>query len=371
MRKKFEIPSSLGIYGNKETASGILSRIWGKKGTFTCTVSSTLTSTIPGISDAGNTPELTLFTGPADAEILVCGKAFCMNGIPINPGNIPTPATLTMAALQLSNMPCYIINGGCKIVPQIPFFDVGATYGEKITTGQSVKNVREIFEKGKILGKNLAKGNDFIVISESIAGGTTTALAVLMAMGILEENLVSSSSPKNPKKLKTSIVSEGLKAAGIKIGDLIHDPLKAIEHVGDPMQAVNVGMLIGTAKTIPTIMGGGTQMAAVIAAALELDPSIEGNIIHGTTRWLVEDRDSDICGIVDRIDKNVPLIYTNIDYSASPYEGLRAYEKGFIKDGVGCGGSSIAAIATSSGKIDCNALFNKVQDIYKEIINAD
>ncbi|MCQ2055954.1 MAG: TIGR00303 family protein [archaeon] len=370
MWKEFEIPPSLGIYGSKETASEALSRIWGKRGAFTCTVASTLTSTIPGISDAGNTPELTLFTGPADAEILLHGKALCMNEIPINPGNIPTPATLTMAALQLSDMPCYIINGGCKIAPQIPFFDVGATYGEKITTGQSVKNVKEIFEKGKILGKNLAKGNDFIVISESIAGGTTTALAVLMAMGVLKENLVSSSSPKNPKKLKTCVVNEGLKAAGIKIGDLIHDPLKAIEYVGDPMQAVNAGMLIGAAKTIPTIMGGGTQMAAIIAAALELDPSIEGNILHGTTRWLVEDKYSDICGIMDRINRNIPLIYTNINYSTSQYEGLRAYENGFIKDGVGCGGSSIAAIATSSGRIDCDALFNKVQNIYRDIINV-
>ena len=132
-----KVPPSLGIYGNEKVAKKLLSKIWGGHGVFTCTVANTLTSTIPGVSEAGDTPELTLFTGPADAEMLACGKTLCMKGIPINPGGIPTPATLTMAALQLSGMPCYIVNGGCKIVPQVPFFDVGATYGEKITTGRA------------------------------------------------------------------------------------------------------------------------------------------------------------------------------------------------------------------------------------------
>ena len=368
---EFEVPPSLSIYGNERVAKDILSRIWGKRGVFTCTVANTLTSTIPGVSDAGDTPELTLFTGPADAEILTCGRTLCMKGIPINPGGIPTPATLTMSALQLSGMPCYIVNGGCKVKPQIPCFDMGAEYGEIITTGRSVKNVKEIFERGMMLGKVLAKGNDFLVVSESIAGGTTTALAVMMAMGVLKENLVSSSSPKNPKELKTCLVNEAFEAAGIRNGDLAHDPLKAIECVGDPMQAINAGMIIGAAETVPVIVGGGTQMAAVIAAALELDPSIAGKIIQGTTRWLVKDKNSDICRIMDSISKDVPLVYINVDYSDSPYEGLQAYEWGFIKEGVGCGGASVAAVASSAGRIDCSMLLEKVHEVYRKMMNFD
>ena len=45
----------------------------------------------------------------------------------------------------------------------------------------------------------LARDNDFVIISESCAGGTTTALAVMTAMGVTKENLVSSSSPNNPR----------------------------------------------------------------------------------------------------------------------------------------------------------------------------
>lgn len=368
MAEDFRIPDSLSVYGNEKTAKDVLSRIWGKRGVFTCTVGNTLTSTIPGVSDAGDTPELTLFTGPADAELLSCGRTLCMKGIPINPGGIPTPATLTMAALALSDMPCYIVNGGCKVLPQVPYFEVGGECGEKITTGHAVKNVKEVFERSKILGRNLARGHDFVVVSESIAGGTTTALAVMMAIGVLKENLVSSSSPKNPKELKTKLVNEAFAAAGIEPGSLAHDPLKAIECVGDPMMPVNIGMIIGAAETVPVIVAGGTQMSAVIACAKELEPSIVGNVIHGTTRWLVKDKGSNVCKINDSITNDIPLVYVNIDYSESPYEGLQAYEWGYIKEGVGCGGSSVAAIASTSGKVDCNILLNKVHEIYEKIL---
>lgn len=364
-----ELPPSLSIYGNEDIALDILGRIWGKNGVFTCTVANTMTSVIPGVSDAGDTPELTLFTPAADAEMLVLKRVVCMKGIPINPGGIPTPATLTMAALDLSGMPLHVINGGTKVVPNIPMYDVGGEWGREITTGKAVSNVRETFEKGKALGELLSKGNDYIVISESVAGGTTTALAVMMAMGVIKENLVSSSSPNNPRELKTNLVNESLKAAGISPGDLAKDPLKAIECVGDPMMPVNVGILIGAAKHVPVIVGGGTQMAAILAAAVALDDSVLGNIFQGTTRWLVDDPNSDIRKMITSIHKDIPIVYVNMDYSSSPYEGLQAYEWGYIKEGVGCGGASVAAIIQSAGNITCDDLLDKVHEVYLDIIS--
>ena len=366
-----ELPASLSIYGNEKIATDILSRIWGKRGVFTCTVANTLTSTIPGISDAGDTPELTMFTPAADAELLVLGKTVCMKGIPVNPGGIPTPATLTKAALEISNMPFFIVDGGCKIRPNLPCIDVGGECGNYVTSGKAVSNVKEAFNKGVILGGMLSHGSDFVVVSESCAGGTTTALAVLLAMGIIKENLVSSSSPNNPRELKMKTVMEGLDAAGIGIGELENDPLKAIECVGDPMMPANVGIIIGAAKRVPVIVGGGTQMAAVIAAAVKLDPSIIGNIFQGTTRWLMADPNSNMAKIMDSISADVPIVYVNMDYSSSPYEGLQAYEWGYIKEGVGCGGSSVAAVIQSSGNVTCKDLLDKVHEIYKKIMNFD
>jgi len=367
----FELPPSLNIYGNEKIAKDILSRIWGKKGVFTCTVANTLTSTIPGISDAGDTPDLTMFTPAADAELLVLGKTVCMKGIPINPGGIPTPATLTKAALEISNIPFLIVNGGCKVKPNLPCLEMGGECGKKVTTGKAVSNVKEVVENGKILGELLSRGHDYVVVSESCAGGTTTALAVMLAMGVLKENLVSSSSPNNPKELKMNTVKEGLDAAGIKMGDLADDPLKAIECVGDPMMPANVGIILGAAKHVPVIIGGGTQMAAVIAAAVKLDPSIIGNIFQGTTRWLMGDPNSNMSKIMDSISEDIPIVYVNMDYSSSPYEGLQAYEWGYIKEGVGCGGASVSSIIQSSGKITCDDLLEKVHKIYREIMNID
>jgi len=210
-----------------------------------------------------------------------------------------------------------------------------------------------------MLGKLLARSNDFVIISESCAGGTTTALAVMKAMGVVKENLVSSSSPNNPKELKTKVVDEALAAAGIKPGDMKDDPLGAIECVGDPMMPANIGIVCGAAPYVPVIAGGGTQMGAVIAGAIALHPEIIGNLIQGTTRWLMDDANSSMRKIVDAITPDVPSV---------SYEGLQAYEWGYIKEGVGCGGSSVGAIAMSAGKITAKDLSDKVEEIYREIM---
>ncbi len=365
-----DVSQDVTIHNAPGRAEALMRKMWGGRGVFTCTIGSTLTSTIPGVSDAGDTPELTLYTPSADVELLVHGRTICMDGIPINPGGIPTPATVTMAALSLSGMPFHIINGGVKVLPNIPYFDVGGQCGRDIRSGDAVSNVDECYQRGVILGDMLSRSHDFLVASESCAGGTTTALAVLRAMGMIEENLVSSSSPNNPKELKDSIVSEALKAAGIEFGDLRDDPLKAIACVGDPMMPANVGLVVGAARRIPVILGGGTQMTAVLAAALALDPSIERNIMVGTTRWMINDPNSDIVRIVRSIG-DLPVAAINLDYSDSPHDGLRAYERGYIKEGVGCGGSSIAAVLHSAGAVNVKSLLQRIHSDYERIMGMD
>lgn len=365
-----DLPPSLGIAGDKDAAMRILSKIWGKKGVFTCTVGSTLTSAIPGISDAGGTPELTLLTGPADAELITLGHTVCIDGVPVNPPEgIPTPGLLTIAALNLSNMEHHIVNAGCKVAPSIPFYDVGGEMGQSIITGHAVPKAMDLFENGKILGKTLAKGCDYLVVSESIAGGTTTALATMMAIGTLKENLVSSSSPRNPRELKTNTVLKALEAAELEIGSCRHDPLWAIECVGDPMIAVNAGIVIGASMDVPVILGGGTQMSAVLAVAEAIDHTVVDRVIHGTTRWLMNDPNSDLEKIDSIISQRIPIVYINMDYSKSPFRGLQAYEQGFIKEGVGCGAASVSAVISSSGRITCDDILEEEHEIYRRILD--
>ncbi len=66
------------------------------------------------------------------------------------------------------------------------------------------------------------------------------------------------------------------------------------------------------------------------------------NIIVGTTRWVAEDKTGDTVGLASMIGK-IPLLATQLNFSASKYPVLQAYEQGFVKEGVGAGGCAIAA----------------------------
>ena len=91
----------------------------------------------------------------------------------------------------------------------------------------------------------MAKAVDYLVIGESIPGGTTTALGVLSALGVKAEGKVSSTLPENPHSLKAETVRAGLKAAGESFGSLAKDPVRAISCVGDPMMAAFSGLVVG------------------------------------------------------------------------------------------------------------------------------
>jgi hypothetical protein len=65
-----------------------------------------------------------------------------------------------------------------------------------------------------------------------------------------------------------------------------------------------------------------------MAAALKLDPSIIGNIVQGTTRWLLADPNSSMERIAEAVSPKLPIVCINMDYSESPYEGLQATNGG-------------------------------------------
>ena len=150
----------------------------------------------------------------------------------------------------------------------------------------------------KSLANNLAKTSDYLVIGESIPGGTTTALGVLSALGVNAEGKVSSTLPENPHSLKVEVVKAGLKIAGEKFGSLANNPIKAVSCVGDPMMPALAGLVIGAARQVPVLMAGGTQMTAVLALINALNPEALCNVAVGTTRWVAFDKSSDIKGIV-------------------------------------------------------------------------
>lgn len=358
------------LFANNELkAKAFLEEIEGKKPLFIATIATTETGKIPGLSAAGANPDFTDFTPPADAELLLLGKCKSIQGVPITPDGIPTPALITTSALHLADIPVLIVNGGVKVKPQIPYIDVNGSPGRDIRSGDSVDNVEEVIGRAKVVGEQLAKTADYLVIGESIPGGTTTALGVLTALGVDAMGKVSSTLPNNPHSLKADVVSAGLKAAGEKFGSLKGDPIKAVSAVGDPMMAALAGLVIGGSRQAPVLMAGGTQMTAVLAVINALEPKALCNAAIGTTRWVAKDKSSDICGIVKQFSE-VPILAADLDFGPSKYPGLQIYETGLVKEGVGAGGASIAAMAKTGGAVDKQILLKEIERNYASLMQA-
>jgi uncharacterized protein (TIGR00303 family) len=357
------------IAHNEAKSKAFLKGIIGKKPLFVCTLGTTETAKISGISAAGANPDITDYTPPADIELLLLGKCKCINGVPVTPDGIPTPALVTMSALKLAKIPALPVNAGLRVLPHVPFLELGAKPGKDIRTGKAVENAPEVLQRAKIAGEILSQTVDYLVIGESIPGGTTTALGVLLAMGIDAKGKVSSSMPGNPHDLKIKTVEEGLKALKIEFGALKSDPLKAISCVGDPMMPAFAGLVMGAAKRVPVLMAGGTQMSAVLAVINALDPQVLDKVAVGTTRWIMADKTSDLKGIISQI-ADIPILAADLNFGSSRFSGLRAYEAGVVKEGVGVGGATIAAMAKSKGAVTKETMLAEIEKNYVQLVSG-
>ncbi len=334
---------------------------------FMVVLGNTETAKIPSISAAGANPEITDLTPPADAELLYYNKCRCIAGVPITPEGIPTPALITRSSLQLARIPSIVAVGGLRVPPSVPFIDLGGSPGMDIRTGRAAEDVEKVFKKAIIAGDHLSRNSDYIVVGESVPGGTTTALGVLVSMGYDAWNKVSSSMPSNPHKLKRGVVETALAKAGLREGSLRNDPLRAISCMGDSMMPAAAGLILGAARNVPVIMAGGTQMAAILAIVNSLDPKAAGNLAIGTTRWIIEDDTSNLLDLVSQI-ADIPVLAADLNFSTSRFTGLQAYEKGVVKEGVGAGGSAIAAMARSHGKITGKIILHEIEANYEALV---
>ncbi len=126
--------------------------------------------------------------------------------------------------------------------------------------------------------------------------------------------------------------------------------LQLVAAVGDPMQIAVAGMAITASRTRGVMLAGGTQMLAVyaliqaIARVYNLVWQPE-QVVVGTTRWVAEDKSGNTVNLATLVD-SVPLLATQLSFATSGYPQLQAYEQGYVKEGMGAGGSCIAAHLT-------------------------
>lgn len=324
------------LFGNTDKAQNFLETVKSGKFLFSFVISYTETCEIPGITFAGADKASIQFTPPADAEYLHYGYCKTIDKIPMTPDGKPTPGLLTKAALESSSIPHLTINAGSKISPQLPFIDTGLSFGKNISTQDALTDsqVSHAVDYGRIVGRSLASLTDCLIIGESIPGGTTTALAVMKALGF--DAKVSSSIPNNPVELKNQIVNAALERI-----DSEH-PYNIIAKVGDPMIPFVAGMLSSASDVSKVMLAGGTQMTAVLAFASKIGFNPENTAI-GTTSYITNDQNANFKNLVQEI-ADIPAISVNPGLENSQYSGLKAFSEGFAKEGVGAGGCIISSM---------------------------
>lgn len=320
---------------------------------FACVLGFTDTGLIPGISAAGATPQDRAYTAIADAEFLYSGPqahpAFPLP--PLVAG--ASPVLISRAVVSALALPVVLFDAGLRHPATVPCIDVQGRPAQCVSTGAALPAaiVEHLFQQGLLWGEKLATdhGDGYIIVSECVVGGTTTALGVLTGLGCAAHGKVNSSHPTCNHQQKWELVVAGLTQAGLwpcNPSPFCADPLQVVAAVGDPMQPVVAGMAIAASRRCGVLLAGGTQMLAVYALmqALSRDRAYGWNgeqVVVGTTRWVAEDPTGDTVGLADLLQ--APLLATSLSFADSRFAALRAYEQGYVKEGVGAGGCAIAA----------------------------
>ena len=312
---------------------------------FVLFIASTRTSTIPGVSIAGPTPEATLYTPALDAEIVVAGRPVSLNVVPVSPEGIPTPAIVSRAILEALSLPRLVVDAGSYLEPGVPHVRLPSrVVGERIDSGRALPegSARKLFEEARLLASSLGGGLHHIV-GESMPGGTTTAMAIMEALGFRARGRVSSASPANPHELKARIYEAGLRASGLEVP--ARDVFRAVDSVGDPLHVSIAGFVAGAVESGSKVtLAGGTQMCSVLAILSRLGYRLGGRVTLATTKWIASDPSSDFRGLAAEVAPDVEVAVAEVDFSGSRFRGLRLYEEGYVKEGVGMGGLMVAAL---------------------------
>ncbi|MBN3925415.1 nicotinate mononucleotide-dependent phosphoribosyltransferase CobT [Nostoc sp. NMS4] len=372
--------SQISIYTQKEQGEQWLRQYRGCPPVFACVLGFTETGLIPGISAAGRTPEDRKYTACADAEFLYYGPEHKAQ-YPLPPlAAGASPVLISRAVFESLKIPVHLFNAGLPQPPAVPVIDLGGSPAKCLSggTAMEITTVHHLFEQGLLWGERLAANiqQGYLIVGECVVGGTTTALAILTGLGIDAAGKVNSSHPVCNHAQKWSLVQAGLeKMRGSrgqgrqgeinfqsqiqnpksKIQNSV-DPLQLVAAVGDPMQVVVAGMAIAASRSCGVMLAGGTQMLAVyalmsaIAQAYTLSWQPEA-VVVGTTRWVAEDPTGATVDLALNLGKSSltqsggtpALLATHLSFADSRYPQLRAYEQGFVKEGMGAGAACIAA----------------------------
>jgi uncharacterized protein (TIGR00303 family) len=312
-----------------------------KKATFMLSLSNTATANIEGITQAG-IPGMIHLTPTLDAEFLATGEVRSLSNVAETPKGVPTPALITRGVHLLSPYAdIELLDLGLEVQPKgddfcIHHFDIEAS--QSIAVGANI-DAKRLFDKGVAFGKSYVCKDDYLILSESVPSGTTTATATALALGYDAKELFSSSFKDVPNNIREETITKAL--AKIKGKTDLFDILGS---VADNMLIFNAGFILGVNARFPIVLAGGTQMACVLLVAnsishymgAEVDSS---NLALCTTKWVAQDENSDIKALLEMLDFPINAYYADFDFCLSEHPALKLYDEGEAKEGVGAGGA--------------------------------
>lgn len=312
------------------------------------------TAAVPGISAAGATPEARRCTAAADAELLLLGPgAVRPHALPPLPAGVSPALIAQVVAAQLGLEPL-VVDLGAPVAPAVVHVQLGQGPARCISSGRAMpeKRVQQLLALGQRWGRGLARTRQPLVLAECVPGGTTTAQAVLTALGVEAGGLVSGSLLTPAHHLKAALVARGLAAAGLT-GLAPPPPVvpRVLASVGDPMQALAAALVLEASQAqLPVLLAGGSQMVAVLALALALAKpqqrqALGAHVTIGTTAWVADEASSDLGVLLQRLRQRWgewPLAFaSDLRFHECRSPELLAYEQGYVKEGVGAGGLAL------------------------------
>ena len=318
------------------------------KADFLIAASVTKTCEIEGISQAG-IPGMLSSTPTLDAEFLIHEKVFSIGEMPETPGGVPTPAIITRAVHNLVPFSTIeVFNLGIKGIPQhSTVHDFGIESSDSIASGANI-DAKTIFEKGMKAGKEYELKGNYLILSECVPSGTTTATATALALGYNCRDDFSSSFSNAPSSIKSETIDKAL--------SLLNEAMSRFEKlslVSDNMLIFNAGFLMEASRRFHVVLAGGTQMAAclLVADALREDVLMRvksDNITLATTSWVANDENSDIKHILSLLSYTPHAVHTSFSFANAEIPVLHKYDNGEVKEGVGAGAALGYAYANRS-----------------------
>jgi len=304
-------------------------------------LSNTKTANIEGITQAG-IPGMIHLTPTLDSEFVCTGEVRSLENIAETPKGVPTPALITRGVHLLAPYGrVELLNLGLEVAPKVQYFKVhefNIEPSQSIAKGANI-NAQELFQKGIDFGQNYECKDEYIILGESVPSGTTTAMATAIGLKHKVKEYFSSSF----KDVPTDVRENTLKLA---LSHLAHkdDIFTVLSKVSDNMLIFNAGFILGLNNRVPLVLAGGTQMVAVLLIVDRMLKLMGGtmkssNLSLCTTKWIAEEKESDIKALLELFSLPINAYYADFDFSLTTHPALKLYDEGEAKEGVGAGGA--------------------------------